>query len=166
MTVYLEDEINYFESNQELYNKVKLVINECVDKEQVPYEVEVSLSVVSLDKIHHINKSYREVDRPTDVLSFPQIESGVVGKINWDSIDLNGCINYDTDEVILGDIILCVDRAAEQAIEYGHSIEREVCFLISHSMFHLLGYDHMTQKDEAIMIEKQEEVLGNLKILR
>ena len=166
MTIYLEDEAGFFEENQKLYNKVRMVIDKCIDKENVPYEVEVSLSVVSLEEIHEINKNHREIDRPTDVLSFPQIEPDVVGSINWDSLDLSGAMNYDTDEVILGDIILCLERAKEQALEYGHSLEREVCFLVAHSMFHLLGYDHMTEVDEKNMMSKQEEILKELEILR
>ncbi len=166
MTIYLEDEMNFFEDKKDLYENVKLVIDKSLDIEDVPYEVEISLSAVSLDEIHKINKEHRDVNRPTDVLSFPQLETSKVGTIDWEEIDLNGCVNYDTDEVILGDIILCPDRAIEQANEYGHSLEREVCFLIAHSMFHLLGYDHMEKEDEKIMLQKQEEVLNKLNILR
>lgn len=166
MTVYLDDEIKFFDNNKELYDKIELVMEKCLDKESVPYEVEISLSVVSLQEIHDINSQHRNIDRPTDVLSFPQLELSEVGKIDWDSLDLSGSVNYDTEEVILGDIILCVDRAKEQAIEYGHSLDREICFLVAHSMFHLLGYDHMNQNDENIMIAKQEEVLRELEITR
>ena len=166
MTIYLDDEEKFFEDNKELYDTIKLVIDKCLDKESVPYEVEISLSVVSLEEIHDINNAHRKVDRPTDVLSFPQLEGDKVGEINWDNIDLSGSINYDTDEVVLGDIILCPDRAKEQAVEYGHSLDREICFLIAHSMFHLLGYDHMNEVDEKIMMAKQEEVLKELNILR
>ena len=166
MTIYLDDEEKFFEDNKELYDTIRLVIDKCLDKESVPYEVEISLSVVSLEEIHDINNAHRKVDRPTDVLSFPQLEGDKVGEINWDNIDLSGSINYDTDEVVLGDIILCPDRAKEQAVEYGHSLDREICFLIAHSMFHLLGYDHMNEVDEKIMMAKQEEVLKELNILR
>lgn len=166
MTIYLEDELNFFENHKGLYEKVEAVINTCLDKEDVPYEVEVSLSVVSLDEIHEINKEHRQIDKPTDVLSFPQIEPEQMGYINWESVDTASCVNYDTEEIILGDIILCSDQAIEQATTYGHSLEREVCFLVAHSMFHLLGYDHMTEEDEKVMVKKQEDVLQCLSILR
>lgn len=166
MTVYLEDENEFFKANPGLYEKVESVIERCLEEEDVPYEVEVSLSVVDLKTIHEINASQRQIDRPTDVLSFPQIEPEKIGYINWDKVDFSGCVNYDTDEVILGDIILCEEKAKEQAESYGHSLEREVCFLVAHSMLHLLGYDHMTPEDEKNMFTKQESVLQYLSILR
>lgn len=166
MTIYLEDKVDFFEAHPGLYEKVEQVVNRCLDEEKVPYEVEVSLSVVDLNRIHEINKDYRQVDRPTDVLSFPQIEPWHIGYINWDQVDFSGCVNFDTDEVMLGDIILCAEKANEQAESYGHSLEREVCFLVAHSMFHLLGYDHMTEEDEKSMVTKQESVLQYLSILR
>lgn len=166
MTIYLEDEVQFFENHPELYQKVESVIHRCLDEENVPYEVEVSLTVVDLETIHRINKKHRQVDRPTDVLSFPQIDPERIGYINWEQIDFSGCVNYDTDEIMLGDIILCADKAKEQAESYGHSLEREICFLVAHSMFHLLGYDHMTPEDEKTMVTKQESVLQYLSILR
>lgn len=166
MTVYLEDENEFFKANPGLYEKVESVIECCLEEEDVPYEVEVSLSVVDLKTIHEINASQRQIDRPTDVLSFPQIEPEKIGYINWDKVDFSGCVNYDTDEVMLGDIILCEEKAKEQAESYGHSLEREVCFLVAHSMLHLLGYDHMTPEDEKNMFTKQESVLQYLSILR
>ena len=166
MTVYLEDETGFFEANPGLYEKVESVIERCLDEENVPYEVEVSLSVVDLATIREINASHRQIDRPTDVLSFPQIDAEKIGYINWDNVDFSSCVNYDTEEVMLGDIILCDDKAKEQAQSYGHSLEREVCFLVAHSMFHLLGYDHMTPEDEKNMFTKQESVLQYLSILR
>lgn len=166
VTLYLEDEVNFFESHNELLEKVKAVINQCLEEEKVPFEVEVSLTVVDLETIHEINKEHRNIDRPTDVLSFPQIDPETIGYINWDTLDTASCVNYDTEEVILGDIILCADKAREQAASYGHSLTREVCFLVAHSMFHLLGYDHMTEEDEKTMVKKQESVLQCLSILR
>lgn len=166
VTLYLEDEVDFFKEQHELLEQVKAVINQCLDEEDVPYEVEVSLTVVDLDAIHEINKEHREIDRPTDVLSFPQIDTEYIGHINWDTLDTASCVNYDTEEVILGDIILCADKAKEQAKNYGHSLTREVCFLVAHSMFHLLGYDHMTEEDEKTMVRKQESVLQCLSILR
>lgn len=166
MTIYLEDEVGFFEQYPALYKKVEAVINQCLEIEKVPYETEISLSVVDLERIHEINSTYRQVDRPTDVLSFPQIDPVTIGIIDWENIDVASCTNYDTEEIMLGDIILCGDKAKEQAENYGHSLEREVCFLIAHSMFHLLGYDHMTKEDEEVMVTKQNNVLNALTILR
>lgn len=166
VTIYLEDEVGLFEEQKGLFEKVEAVINACLDEEKVPYEVEVSLTVVDETSIHEINKEHRDVDRPTDVLSFPQIEPESMGYINWDTVDFSGCMNLDTDEILLGDIILCDTKAKEQAENYGHSLEREVCFLIVHSMLHLLGYDHMTAEDEEVMMSKQEAVLNKLCITR
>ncbi len=166
VTLYLEDEVNFFEEQETLLDKIKAVINQCLEEEKVPYEVEISLSIVDLETIQEINREHRQIDRVTDVLSFPQIDPETIGYINWDKLDLTSCINYDTEEVMLGDIIICVDKAKEQAESYGHSLEREVCFLVAHSMFHLLGYDHMTEDDEKNMAKKQEDVLQCLSILR
>lgn len=166
VTIYLEDEQNFFSAHPGLYEKVEAVIEKCLDEEQVPYESEMSLTIVGLDEMHEINKAYREIDRPTDVLSFPQIEPLRIGTIDWDNLDMSGCMNLDTEEVILGDIILCDERAKEQAESYGHSLEREVCFLVLHSVLHLLGYDHMTPEDEKEMVKRQEHVLQCLSITR
>lgn len=166
MTIYLEDETQFFEKYPAIYEKVEAVITRCLDVEEVPYETEVSLTMVDLDTIHEINMTHREVDRPTDVLSFPQIAPKAIGVIDWDNIDFASCTNYDTEEIMLGDIIICDERAREQAESYGHSLEREICFLVAHSMFHLLGYDHMTSEEEKVMVEKQESVLQYLSILR
>lgn len=156
--LYLEDEPSFFESHADILQEVYRVIEACLSEETVPYDVEVSLTVVDKDEIHQINKDYRGVDKPTDVLSFPQIEPQTNGKIAWEEIDHH--------QVMLGDIVLCYEKAIEQAGEYGHTLKREVCFLIAHSMFHLLGYDHMNEADEKTMFDKQEHILNLLNISR
>ncbi|MGL4344695.1 MAG: rRNA maturation RNase YbeY [Cellulosilyticaceae bacterium] len=166
MTLYLEDETGFFENNKALWEQAQHVMEACLDEEKVPYEVEVSVTVVNSDEIHQINLEHRQIDRPTDVLSFPQIDPASNGVILWDDIDHTMVMNLDTENLILGDIVLCDDIAKEQAAAYGHSLEREVCFLIAHSMFHLLGYDHMNEHDEKLMFSKQEKVLEQLSILR
>ena len=119
-------------------------------------ECEISISIVDNEEIHQINKQFRGIDRPTDVLSFPQLtfEEGEI-------MDRN-----EKGEVVLGDIIISLERAREQAEEYGHSVRREFAFLGAHSMLHLLGYDHMTPEEAAVMEAKQEEVLQRLGITR
>ena len=166
MEVYLEDDYDFFQQNSEILEHIHKVIEACLNEEKVPYEAEISLTVVDKAEIHEINNSYRQVDRPTDVLSFPQLEAKPDSGIDWDALDTSGCMNFDTNNIMLGDIILCSEVAKEQAIDYGHSLKREVCFLVAHSMFHLLGYDHMTPEEEQIMVSKQEKVLASLHITR
>ena len=156
--VYLEDEEKFFESHADILQEVYKVMEVCLCEEHVPCDVEISLTVVNEHEIQEINREYRQIDKPTDVLSFPQIEPLENGVMAWEE--------EKTEEVMLGDIVLCYERAIEQAKEYGHTLKREVCFLIAHSMFHLLGYDHMNEKDEKLMFDKQEHVLQLLKISR
>lgn len=166
MQVYLEDELGFFDANQEILDAVYKVIVLCLEKEEVPYEAEISLTVVEKEEIQRINKEYREIDKVTDVLSFPQVEPSGQGIIEWEELDKMDNMNLDTNQLILGDIILCSERAQEQAKQYGHSLQREICFLVAHSMLHLLGYDHMNEADEKQMIEKQEAILQALNICR
>ena len=112
-------------------------------------ECEISVSIVTNDEIQKLNKEFRNIDKATDVLSFPQLtfEMGEVADLN------------ENDEIILGDIVISIDKAKEQAEEYGHSLEREIAFLTVHSMLHLMGYDHMEVAEEKEMIKKQKEIL-------
>lgn len=105
---------------------------------------------VDNDYIHNLNKTYRNIDRPTDVITFA-LE------------DENKMVN-GSDTRILGDIFISIDKAHEQAIEYGHCFQREICFLAVHGFYHLIGYDHMTKEDEQIMFAKQEEILSHFNI--
>ena len=108
---------------------------------------EVSVTFVDNDEIRRLNAQFRNIDRETDVLSFPMGENGV-----YDT-------NYDTGAKILGDIVISMEKAKEQANAFGHSLEREVCYLSVHSMLHLLGYDHIDPKEKAIMRMKEEAVM-------
>lgn len=110
-----------------------------------------------------MNREFRQVDRPTDVLSFPLLDfqSSTVR----DTVE-NGEVNPESQEVCLGDIVICQEIAEEQAREYGHSLRREMSFLTIHSMLHLLGYDHMEPEEEAEMCRKQEMILQSLGIGR
>ncbi|MEG1703499.1 MAG: rRNA maturation RNase YbeY [Niameybacter sp.] len=166
MNLYLEDDYEFFEQQEGLLDTVKAVINKCLEIEKVPYPAEISLTIVDKAEIQAINKEHREMDKPTDVLSFPQIDSVANGVIGWDNLDEASIMNYDTKDILLGDIVLCYEVAQEQAKEYGHALKREVCFLVAHSMFHLLGYDHMNENDEELMMAKQNQVLETLNIGR
>mgnify|MGYP002711280262 FL=1 len=164
MTIEFEKEydkdlgINY----EEIADKV---INAALDYEECPYEAEVSLTLVDNNRIHDINKEFRDIDRPTDVLSFPMVEYDDAGEFAFLE-DEDDCFNPETGELMLGDIIISLDKVEEQAIAYGHSFTREYAFLIAHSMLHLMGYDHMTDDDAAVMEAKQRAILDNLNITR
>ena len=112
---------------------------------------EVSITFVTNEAIHEINRQYRDKDQPTDVISFALEELGE-GEIE---------IVGEGIPRVLGDIIISVERTKEQAVEYGHSFERELGFLAVHGFLHLLGYDHMTPEDEKVMFGKQEEILSS-----
>ena len=125
--------------------------------------IEVNVSFVDKTKIAELNSDYRGVNSVTDVLSFPSID------VNKQIIEPNDFINDidpETDLLNLGDIIICLPRAKEQAKEYGHGVKREVAFLALHSFLHLLGYDHMTDAEEQQMTELQKQILDALNIKR
>ncbi|WP_249299211.1 rRNA maturation RNase YbeY [Feifania hominis] len=135
----------------------------CVDEtlraEGFPEPAEISVTFVDDEAIHELNLQARGVDRPTDVLSFPLLE--------WDGEpDFEAVRNRATGAVMLGDIVLSLERAAAQAQEYGHSFERETGFLCVHSMLHLLGYDHVEPDEEQVMRQRAEAVLQTLGLRR
>lgn len=165
MTISLE-----YEAKEQLnfdYNElIKKVVIGCLDFENCPYEVEVSIILTNDNEIKLINKEFRGLDKATDVLSFPTIEYGVAGDFSDLEEEDFGCFNPETGELILGDIMISVERAIEQAETYGHSLEREIAFLTAHSMFHLMGYDHMSDEERREMEAKQEKLLEGLEIRR
>ena len=165
MTFYADNETAYeYEFDwKALFEEVAITV---LDYEACPYESQVSLLLTDNDGIHVINKETRNIDAPTDVLSFPNAEFETEG--NFDHLEDYGldCFDPDSGELVLGDIIINVNRVEDQAKEYGHSLKREFAFLIAHSMFHLCGYDHMNEHDEKIMFGKQEDVLSQLGITR
>ena len=112
-------------------------------------ECEISISIVDDAEIQQINRQFRGIDRPTDVLSFPQLTFAEGEKME----------RNENGEVMLGDIIISLERAKAQAEEYGHSLKREIAFLTAHSMLHLLGYDHMEPEEEAEMFARQKAIL-------
>ena len=113
-----------------------------------------------------MNREYREVDRPTDVLSFPQVEYETPADFSWAEEHEVDCFDPDSGELLLGDIVISADKVAAQAEEYGHSRRREYAFLIAHSMLHLMGYDHMTETEAADMERRQKEILEGIHIPR
>lgn len=131
-----------------------------LEYEECDFDAQISVTITDNENIRRINKEFRNKDAVTDVLSFPMLEFDEEGNAE-DEFD------FDGDEVVLGDIVISAERAAEQAKEFGHSFKREIAFLTAHSMLHLLGYDHERGKEEEeIMFAKQEEILNILNITR
>lgn len=164
MTLFFEEEgeLKLSLACEELAEKV---INAALDYVECPYESEVNLLLTMNEEIHQMNLEFREIDRPTDVLSFPMVEYDEPA--NFEILeDAFECFNPETGELMLGDIVISKEKVIEQAKEFGHSIEREYAFLIAHSMLHLAGYDHMEEEERVIMEAKQREILENLQILR
>lgn len=142
------------------------VIDQVLEEEGCPYEAQVNLLLTSDEEIHHMNREYRDVDRPTDVLSFPQVEYGSPADFSWAETHEIDCFDPDSGELLLGDIVISLDKVKEQAEKYGHGVKREYAFLIAHSMLHLLGYDHMTEEERLDMEARQTRVLEQLQITR
>lgn len=154
----------YFD-NVGLFTKpfIKRVLERALKHLNQPSELlEMSLSIVSPEQIQELNKSFREVDKVTDVLSFPTCDNPTRGAITVVCED----VNPETDLVNIGDIVICLERAKEQANEYGHSLKRELAFLSLHGLLHLLGYDHIEPDDEKQMIALQKEILDQAGITR
>ncbi|SFP94569.1 probable rRNA maturation factor [Lachnospiraceae bacterium XBB1006] len=141
------------------------VIHQCMDYVDFPYEAEVEVTLVDVETIHEINLAQRQIDRPTDVLSFPMLSFEKPGDFSKLEENMDN-FHPESGEALLGDIVLCIPKVKMQAEEYGHSYEREFAFLICHSMLHLFGYDHMVPSDEEVMFAKQEEIMQQLGISR
>ena len=142
------------------------VINQTLCMEKCPYETEVNLLLTDNENIRIYNRDNRNIDKATDVLSFPNLifqkESEFIIPEGMDA----DFFDPDTGNMILGDIIISVEKVAGQANEYGHSEKREFAFLVAHSMLHLSGYDHMTEEEAKVMEQKQEMILNELGITR
>ena len=144
----------------ELIETMEKAAVKAVELEGLPEEVcQLSVTFVEPDEIHELNRDYRGVDRVTDVLSFPQ----------YDPDDLTWYIeNPDEmpEELMIGDVVICKAKAEEQALEFGHSLEREMVYLFTHSVLHLLGYDHEDEEEKAVMRAREEEIMDWLGIPR
>lgn len=149
-----------------LEEAVRQVILGTLEWEKCPYEVQVNVLLTNKEGIREYNRQYRNIDKETDVLSFPNVDYEQPGDFSLVEKNEMAYADPDTGEIYLGDIILCRERISSQAEEYGHSELRELSFLIAHSMLHLLGYDHMEEAEEKIMMEKQEKILDKLGITR
>ena len=138
---------------------IRNVVEEALDYEKCPYEAEVNVILTDNEAIQEINRDHRQIDRPTDVLSFPMIDYESPSQFDRLEDYVEDYFNPETGELVLGDIVVSVDKVEEQAEKYGHSQERELAFLVAHSMLHLCGYDHMEEEERLEMERKQEENL-------
>jgi probable rRNA maturation factor len=155
INIFLSDEQDKIAPPEDIEQLIENCARAALEEEGIEDDAEVSVTLVDNDSIREINNEHRGIDRATDVLSFP------LGDENGFEVDPG------TDAILLGDIVISLERAKEQAEEYGHSYRREVAFLITHSLFHLLGYDHVNgEEEEKVMFAKQEKVLEKLGITR
>ena len=165
MTFYVENETQVtFPFNVE--ETVRIVCEAVLDEEKCPYEVQVNVVLTDNEGIREMNRECRKIDRETDVLSFPNVDFEREGVFEIDEDREADYFDPDSGELILGDIMISVDKVKEQAENYGHSLRREFAFLVAHSMLHLLGYDHMEEEEAKVMEAKQRDVLEGLGITR
>ena len=165
MTFYVENETDV-QYTFDIEQTIKAVGEAVLDKEGCPYETQINVLLTDNEGIREFNRQYRKIDKETDVLSFPNLDYDMPGSFIIGKEQEADCFDPDSGELILGDIILNVDRIQSQSAEYGHSLRRELAFLVAHSMLHLCGYDHMTADEASIMEQKQEQILTGLGITR
>ncbi len=154
-------EITYLdiEANEEYSQIIKPVIEACYKEEKlINSKLTIQITLTNPQNIRKYNKEYRNIDKETDVLSFPMFE-----KTELDEKIENQDFPY---EDILGDMVISIDRVREQAVEYGHSFKRELSYMVVHSFYHLMGYDHMEEEDKKQMRQKEENILEKLDITR
>ncbi|MGL4847715.1 MAG: rRNA maturation RNase YbeY [Clostridium sp.] len=165
--IYLDNRQEIIEVTDEFVKDMEKVILFALKEEEVDKKCEISLVLVDNEEIREINNETRNIDKATDVLSFPMLdyEDKKVFKEVYTGKEFDE-IYLDGEELVLGDIVLSLERALEQSKEYNHSFERESFYLIVHSVLHLLGYDHMIEEDKKIMRKREEEILSKLNINR
>lgn len=165
--IYVDNRQEKIKIDEEFQNKLEEVINFALKEEEVTVPAEISMLFVDNEEIREINNDTRGIDRVTDVLSFPMLdyEDKKVFKKMYKDKEFNETF-MDGEELVLGDIVLSLERALEQSEEYNHSFTREACYLVVHSVLHLLGYDHMEDEDKKVMRKREEEILGKLDITR
>lgn len=165
--LYTENRQEKLEVTEDLIKKITEVSAFALKEEGVTEEYQISLLFVDNEEIREINKETRNIDRETDVLSFPMLdfENGKVYKDMYIGFKFDETYK-DGNELVLGDMVLSLEKAKEQSVEFGHSYEREVCYLVIHSILHLLGYDHMIEEDKVKMRCREEEILKKFNIKR
>ena len=147
------------EPNEKYEEIISKVLNKCFEEENLPQnKLSVSITLTDLKNIRNLNCKHRNIDKETDVLSFPMFEK--------EEIDKKVAKNDFQIEDILGDMVICIPKVEEQADEYGHSFERELSYMVVHSFYHLMGYDHMEEEPKKEMRQKEEYILKQLGITR
>ncbi len=159
--VFIEDEQTVVTLKDEQLQLLKKTVMQCLKDETISRGSEINILLTDDESIRQINKQHRDIDKSTDVLSFP-----IADIKNGEILSDQGDIDMDEGLLLLGDIIISVETALKQSEDYGHSFERELAFLTAHGLFHLLGYDHMQKDEETVMISKQESALEKLGLIR
>lgn len=149
MEIFIDNRQSKILIEEDIYNILKKVVEEALLMEKNSLDYEISISFVDNEEIRQLNKLYRNIDKETDVLSFPQDDEFIF-----------------EGPILLGDIIISGEKALEQSLEFGHSLDREIAYLAAHSMFHLLGYDHIDETDKNIMRLKEKELMKEISIFR
>lgn len=165
--IFIDNRQNRIEVDNELEQVLNQVIEYALKEEKVSQDYEVSIIFVDNEEIKKLNSEFRNIQRETDVLSFPMLEYPT-GRV-FKEVYLNHSFDdsyYDEGKLVLGDIALSLEKALEQSEEFGHSFYREVCYLTIHSILHLLGYDHIENEDKIVMRNREEEILSKFNINR
>lgn len=165
--IFVDNRQEKIDVSDSLTSHLEKVINFVLKEECVKETCEISLVFVDNDEIRNINRETRNIDRATDVLSFPMLdyEKGKVYKDLYLDFKFDP-IFFDEGNLVLGDIVISLERSLEQSIEFNHSFFRETSYLVIHSVLHLLGYDHMEDDEKKVMREREEDILGKLNIPR
>ena len=165
--IYTDNRQEKIEVTEELVKELEHTLEFALKEEEVNIPFEISLLFVDNDEIREINNETRNIDKETDVLSFPMLDypkdkvfKDVYKNYEFDETYMDG------EELVLGDIVLSLEKALEQSKEYNHSFKREASYLVVHSVLHLLGYDHMEEDEKKVMRKREEEILGELDIKR
>lgn len=146
---------------------IHTVVETALTLEGCPYEAEISVTLTSGEEVRKLNREFRGIDKTTDVLSFPMADFACPAEFEFlEEEEALDCFNPETGELLLGDIVLSVEKIKEQAETYGHSLKRELAFLTAHSMLHLMGYDHMEEEERAVMEERQRVLMETMDISR
>ena len=156
---FVELVYNGVEENAEYEKIINLVIDKCFSVEKLEkLNLYISITLTTPEEIRKINNEFRNIDKETDVLSFPMFEK----------IELDEMVQVGKNEIpeTIGDVIVSIERVQEQAKEYGHGFERELAYMVVHGFYHLMGYDHMVEEDKVVMRAKEENVLNKLNIIR
>ena len=166
MTICIEDETEG-RLTFDYESVIRQAIETSLDDEGCPYEVSINVLITDDETIAQINQTYRQIERATDVLSFPMIDYIQPGNFDFlEEAEAEDYFDPDSGELVLGDIILSADHIISQAEAYGHSQQRELGFLTVHSMLHLFGYDHMEDEERSVMENRQRVILNKMNLKR